>query len=83
MGYADKWGEWHEGEPDTEPVKPALWVKAFTPKKVQSSIPLKHQLTREEMRLGGQKGGISRRNKLSPERRREIAQKAAQTRWHT
>ncbi len=32
-------------------------------------------------RLGGLKGGKARANKLTPERRLEIAQKAAQTRW--
>jgi hypothetical protein len=31
--------------------------------------------------LGGIKGGKARANKLTPEQRREIAQKAAQTRW--
>jgi hypothetical protein len=29
----------------------------------------------------GKKGGVARRDKLSPERRREIAQKAADKRW--
>jgi hypothetical protein len=32
-------------------------------------------------RLGGAKGGAIRAAKLSPERRREIAQKAAAARW--
>jgi hypothetical protein len=32
-------------------------------------------------RLGGQKGGKARAEKLSAERRREIAKKAAQSRW--
>ena len=32
-------------------------------------------------RLGGLKGGKARANKLTPEKRKEIAQKAAQTRW--
>ncbi len=32
-------------------------------------------------RLGGKKGGPARKAKLSPERRREIAKKAAQARW--
>jgi len=34
-------------------------------------------------RLGGHKGGKARARKLSPKRRREIARKAAQTRWAT
>lgn len=33
-------------------------------------------------RLGGLKGGTARAKKLSPEQRREIAQKAAKARWH-
>jgi len=32
--------------------------------------------------LGGLKGGKARTEKLSPERRKEIAQKAAQARWN-
>ena len=32
-------------------------------------------------RLGGLKGGKARTEKLSPERRKEIAQKAASARW--
>jgi len=32
-------------------------------------------------RLGGKKGGPARAKKLTPERRREIAQKAAAARW--
>lgn len=33
-------------------------------------------------RLGGKKGGKARADKLSPERKREIARKAAEARWH-
>ncbi len=33
-------------------------------------------------RLGGKKGGRARAEKLTPERRREIAQKAATARWN-
>lgn len=32
-------------------------------------------------RLGGLKGGKARKDKLSPERRKEIGQKAAKKRW--
>jgi len=32
-------------------------------------------------RLGGRKGGKARAEKLSPERRKEIARKAARARW--
>jgi hypothetical protein len=34
-------------------------------------------------KLGASKGGEARAKKLSPERRKEIAEKAAQTRWAT
>lgn len=34
-------------------------------------------------RLGGQKGGKARAEKLTPARRREIAKKAAQARWRS
>lgn len=33
-------------------------------------------------RLGGLKGGKARASKLTPEKRKEIAQKAAQARWN-
>jgi hypothetical protein len=33
-------------------------------------------------RLGGLRGGKARASRLTPEQRREIAKKAAQTRWH-
>lgn len=32
-------------------------------------------------RLGGQKGGRARADKLSPAKRKQIAKKAAETRW--
>ena len=32
-------------------------------------------------RLGGEKGGKARAEKLTPERRKEIARKAARARW--
>lgn len=38
-------------------------------------------LTNEVRSRGGQKGGKSRAERLSPKRRKEIAQKAAKTRW--
>lgn len=32
-------------------------------------------------RLGGKKGGVARAKKLTPEKRKEIAKRAAQARW--
>lgn len=51
--------------------------------------PQEPELTPEERhaaavalgRLGGKKGGKARAAKLSPEERKEIAKKAAETRW--
>jgi hypothetical protein len=43
--------------------------------------PQKNQAAVELGRLGGQKGGKARAEKLTPEQRKEIAQKAAKARW--
>lgn len=43
--------------------------------------PAKNPAAVERGRLGGLKGGKARAEKLGPERRREIAQKAARARW--
>jgi hypothetical protein len=43
--------------------------------------PEKNQAAVELGRKGGLKGGKARAAKLTPERRREIAKKAAQARW--
>lgn len=45
--------------------------------------PGKHAASVELGRKGGLIGGVRRAAKLSPERRREIAQKAAAARWGT
>ena len=44
--------------------------------------PEKNPAAVELGRLGGKKGGAARAAKLTPERRREIARKAAAARWH-
>ncbi len=47
-----------------------------------STVPLPPETPMAEMgRAGGLKGGATRAASLSPARRREIAQKAAATRW--
>ena len=48
-----------------------------TPKHLKKKNPAAVALGR----LGGQKGGKARAKALSPERRAQIAQKAAQSRW--
>lgn len=47
----------------------------------ENSQPEKNPAAVALGRLGGLKGGIARANSLSPERRKEIAQKAAEKRW--
>ncbi len=44
-------------------------------------LPIKDPERVERGKLGGAKGGKLRAERLSPERRREIAQKAAAARW--
>ena len=44
--------------------------------------PEKNPAAVELGRLGGKKGGKARAEKLTPERRREIAKKAAAARWN-
>jgi hypothetical protein len=44
--------------------------------------PKKNPAAVELGRLGGKKGGKARAEKLTPERRREIAKKAAAARWN-
>lgn len=44
-------------------------------------MPTKNQAAVELGRLGGLKGGKARAERLTPERRREIAKKAAKARW--
>lgn len=54
----------------TEPINPE-----------ESIEPEKNPAAVELGRLGGLKGGKARAEKLTKERRQEIARKAAQTRW--
>jgi len=51
------------------------------PKPDQPEGPQKNQAAVELGRLGGKKGGKARAEKLTPEQRKEIAQKAARARW--
>ena len=55
--------------PDAEPAKPKKPVKKKNPAAVALG------------RLGGAKGGEARAASLTPEKRAEIAKKAAATRW--
>lgn len=51
------------------------------PEESSSDKPQKNQAAVELGRLGGKKGGKARAEKLTPERRSEIAKKAAAKRW--
>jgi hypothetical protein len=57
-------------EPEPEPEQPQ-------PKTIEGKNPNAVALGR----LGGLKGGKARAEKMTPEQRKEIAQKAAKTRW--
>ncbi|KAA0893213.1 hypothetical protein [Oryzomonas rubra] len=50
-------------------------------KPAEPEQPEKNKAAQELGRLGGLKGGKARADKLTPEQRREIAQKAAKARW--
>ena len=51
------------------------------PKEEPPPVPVKNAAAVELGRLGGKKGGVARRNALSPERMAEIAKLAAAARW--
>lgn len=53
----------------------------LTFKRWASHLATKNPAAVELGTLGGNKGGAARARSLSPERRREIAQKAAKARW--
>ena len=59
----------------------AAIVAQSTDEDVQEKPPTKNPAAVELGRLGGKKGGRARAEKLTPERRHEIAKKAAQARW--
>jgi hypothetical protein len=57
-----------------EPLKPKRQIVQFPPhKKNPAAVALG--------KLGGRKGGKARAAKLTPEERKEIAQRAAKARW--
>jgi hypothetical protein len=57
----------------------AISGKPSEDKPAQTKDPLAVELGRR----GGLKGGVARAQKLSPRKRRQIARKAAQSRWKT
>ena len=62
----------------------ATWyqiVAKATEEPTDKSSPEKNPAAVALGRLGGLKGGLARAKKLSPQKRKEIAKKAAITRW--
>ena len=57
-----------------EPLRPKRKIVQFPPRKKNAAAVALGK-------LGGMKGGKARAAELSPERRKEIAQKAAKARW--
>lgn len=65
-----------------DPVQLGKLIGDIATGQVEDSAPDARNPAAVEMgRLGGKRGGKARAAKLSPERRREIAQKAAKARW--
>lgn len=56
-------------------------LKAEPRKPIRFPAPKKNAAAVALGKLGGMKGGKARAEKLSPEERRDIAQKAAKARW--
>jgi hypothetical protein len=49
---------------------------------LETRIPLEETMATKRGRLGGLKGGEARASKLTAKRRKEIAKKAAKSRWN-
>jgi hypothetical protein len=65
-----------------DPVQLAKLIGDIATGQTEDSEPDdRNQAAVELGRLGGKKGGIARADKLSAERRQEIAKKAARKRW--
>jgi hypothetical protein len=59
----------------------SIVAEATGKKPVEPEVSTKNPAAVELGRLGGLKGGKARAKKLSPSKRKEIAQKAAKARW--
>lgn len=66
--------------PDLNQLAAAI-MEAATNENMPEEQPQKNKAAQELGRLGGLKGGKARADKLSAEKRKEIAKKAAQARW--
>jgi hypothetical protein len=68
--------------PDIFQLAHAIVDAATNEKPQEPEKPTKNQAAIELGRLGGLKGGKARFDKLTPERRKEIAKQAAKARWN-
>lgn len=64
-----------------DPNKLAKMIADLATGEIQEPVSTKNPAAVELGRLGGLKGGKARAESLSPERRKEIAKKAAEKRW--
>lgn len=67
--------------PPSDLNKRAKWVVDQVTETMDEESKVRQEAARLLGSLGGKKGGKARAEKLSPERRKEIAQKAAKARW--
>jgi hypothetical protein len=67
--------------PDLNQLAAAIVAEAIGEAEPTPAKPEKNKAAQELGRLGGLKGGKARAIKLTPEKRRAIAQKAAKARW--
>lgn len=70
-----------QGCPPSDLNKRAKWVVDQVTETMGEESKARQEAARLLGSVGGKKGGKARAEKLSPERRKEIAKKAAKVRW--
>ncbi len=71
-----------EKKPPKDSNQLAKYIIDVTEGKVEKiEPPMKNTHAQALSKLGASKGGVARKNALTPEKRKEIAQKAAKARW--
>lgn len=79
------WQSWHDGAMPKRSSKKDFAQNALRVVEISTGQPLKPKEKNAAAvalgKLGGLKGGKARAEKLTPEQRREIAQRAAKQRW--
>jgi len=66
---------------DANQLAAAIVQESTNEEPARTDAPEKNRAAVALGRLGGRKGGKARAEKLTPEQRKEIAQKVARTRW--